>query len=429
MSKSDPSVCNDQAGRSPPAKTNRSGNRRVDPPHSTGGGPAAEASPRIPTAPRAVPEVLPDSDLIKLQAEQLGDHLRQRQEELDHREAELNSLAARLESDARSARLWLNEREAELASRSDELAGQQARLAGQQQMVAQERRAAEARVEQLRQQVLDQRRRHEEAQAEPMRHQSAARGLDPADREAALRPATEFFQARQRQFDAAESGIALAQADIQRVREELLAERRAFEEEVVAARRQLADQRRQALTELEEQRRAVQRRGEHVDRCRAALGQVHAELQRVQRETLEVRLATEELWTQLSGAAPPAALTRGLGRIRARLAEHHRQAEAELAERKAELQGLHLELTEQHANVSRRKRRLEEWIARQREEIDQQGSRLLNREQQLRVQEARLRETSQEWRSERLEYQQEIRRLRAALAAREETGIAAACTF
>ena len=56
----------------------------------------------------------PDPDAInrqvEVQAMQLAEHLRGRQQELDHREAELNARAAKLESDSRSVRLWLEER-------------------------------------------------------------------------------------------------------------------------------------------------------------------------------------------------------------------------------------------------------------------------------------------------------------------------------
>ncbi len=410
MSKSDPTVCNDQAGKSPPAARNRPASRRVDAPHPAGYGPSKEPSREETPAIQPLPDEVPASDLLKLQAEQIGVHLRLRQKELDHRESELNSLAARLESDARSARLWLSERETDLASRGEEMARLHATLVAQQQAFEQQRRAIEAHLE-------------------PFRQQSAAEAADLADREAALHRAMESVETRTRQLDEAESRITIAQADIKRIQEELLAERRAFQEDVVAARRQFADERREAMAELDGKRQAVQRRSEHVDHCRAALAQVHAELQRAQRETLEVRLATEELWVQLSGAAPPAAVTRSLGRIRARLAEHHHDADAELAQRRAELENIRVQLTEQHAKLLQQKRRFEEWVACQREEIDQQASRLLGREQQLCGQESRLREQSHGWRSERLEYQQEIRRLRAELAAGDEASVAAPCTL
>jgi chromosome segregation ATPase len=410
MSKSDPSICNDQAGKSSRAKRTRSTSRRVDAPHSAGYDPPKQPAGENTLATQTSPAEAPASDLLKLQAEQIAAHLRLRQKELDHREAELNSLTARLESDARSARLWLSERETELASRAEEAAELQANLLKQQQAFEQQPRTIESQAQQFEQ------------------HWSAGSG-DLADREAALRSAIGSLEARKQQLNEAESRIAIAQADIQRIQEELLTERRAFQEEVVAARRQMADERREAMADLERKRQAVQRRSEHVDHCRAALMQVHTELQRAQRETLEVRLATEELWVHLSGAAPPATVTRSLGRIRARLAENYHHANTELTQRKEELESIRAQLTEQHGNVLKQKRHFEEWVACQREEIDQQASRLVARERQLHGEESRLREESHSWRGERLEYQQEIRRLRAELATRDEANMPVPCTL
>ena len=80
------------------------------------------------------------------------------------------------------------------------------------------------------------------------------------------------------------------------------------------------------------------------------LEELRAELGRMHRETLEIRLATEELWVQVSGVAPPAVLTRSLGQIRARLADHYRLAGSELDEQKEELQTIRCELAEQHVS-------------------------------------------------------------------------------
>lgn len=146
---------------------------------------------------------------------------------------------------------------------------------------------------------------------------------------------------------------------------------------------QAAATQQQAMAELEQRRQAVQRRAEHVDQCRAALVQLRDELGRMHRETLEIRLATEELWVQLSGDAPPAALTRSLGRIRTKLAEQYRHANAELAEQRKELEAIRVQLVEQHAALAVEKRRFDEWIADRQQELDQQASRLVAREDEL----------------------------------------------
>jgi hypothetical protein len=94
------------------------------------------------------------------------------------------------------------------------------------------------------------------------------------------------------------------------------------------------------------------------------------------RETLEIRLATEELWVQLSGAAPPVALTRSLARIRSQLADDYRLAKAELDGQRQELDRLREEMKQQHERLVCRKRELEIWARQRQAELQQQAAHL-----------------------------------------------------
>src|SRR5208283_6152529 len=167
----------------------------------------------------------------------------------------------------------------------------------------------------------------------------------------------------------------------------------------------------------------IERRAEQVDQTRAALGQFRAELGRMHRETLEIRLATEELWAELSGSAPPAALTRSLGRIRSRLADHYRMANLELHQKKEELEQLRAQLSEQYEKLIRQKRTFDAWAAECREEVEEQANRLLARGEDLDHREADMGEFSRRSQAEKLELQEEIHRLRAKLVAKAEAGL------
>ena len=160
-------------------------------------------------------------------------------------------------------------------------------------------------------------------------------------------------------------------------------------EDAAALAERLAAEHRQSMAELQQKRQTVERRARHVDQCRAAFKHLRDEVELVHRETLEIRLGTEELWAQLSGVAPPAALTRSLGRIRAKLAEQYRQANAELGERKRELEAIRCQLAEGHMNLAEHKRRFEDWLAGRQEELDQQATRLVARERELQTQQPR----------------------------------------
>ena len=234
-----------------PAKHRTERHEADRPPHEVET-PTAESSTgqQPPTAQRVADE--PIAEQLRIQADQLAGHLRNRQKELDHREAELNSRIARLESESRSARLWLGQRESDLASRGEELAKQQEELLRGQQEV--EKRLARLAAAEAAQQ--------KHAKSPP----TAAKG--------AAEKSPKALAARQRQLDDAEAKLAEAQTKTQELHDQLLGQQRAFAEETAAIREQMAAEHRQAMADLEQSRQTIQRRADHVDRCRAALGQL-----------------------------------------------------------------------------------------------------------------------------------------------------------
>jgi hypothetical protein len=311
----------------------------------------------------ADPEAI--SRQVQVQADQLAEHLRSRQKELDHREAELNAWAAKMERDQRAARLWLEERNAEL----EEIAEMPESVLVQEESI---RRAAEALAE------------------------------------------------RERRLAESETAMDAQRAALRQFDEQLTADRRRLEEERLAqSERMVADQIHLAA-EIEQKRREVQERSEQVDLAQAALEQLRSELGGIHRETLEIRLATEEMWADLSGSAPPAALTRSLGRIRSRLADHYRTANLELHQKQEELQRLRAQLSEQYEKLVRKKRHFDTWTRQCRAEVEQQAARLMARGEELDRREADMREYVRRTQAEKLDLQQDIRRLRSRLTGKAE---------
>jgi len=373
----------------------QAGLQRFDPPHE-----AQTAQVVEPSAASTPAASSPAEEPIRVQADQLAEHLRIRQKELDHRESQLNSQAARLESQERAARLWLSQREAELSARAEQLDKRQEELSRCQEALKSKQTAAQSA------------RREQEQQNAERRDKEAREFLDA-------------LAARHKLVEEAETRLAEAQKETQKLRDQLTAEREKLEEYAESTRQRMDAEHRQAMAELQRQREAVQRRADHVDQCRAALKQLRAELGAMHRETLEVRLATEELWARLSGAAPPAALTRSLGNIRSKLAEQYAQANAELAERKKELEAIRAKMVAQHESLVQQKLRIEQWTAGQQEQCQQQAAMLVAREEQLQRENEQHRRQSQRWQVERLRLQQELRRLQAELAEREATCVLA----
>jgi hypothetical protein len=404
-------------------------------------------------------ETLPDlaGEQLRRQAEQLADYLRSRQRDLDHRESQLNAQSAQLESDARTARIWLGERESELREREeaeialerelrqrlDRLAVADAALERQKESLgqvgnlphvsqvgnlphvtsdmrdaladissmwgAQSERLSAQSVQQadLADEILPQ-----ESVRIAAEYRSQATRLDERERELTL---------KHRELVEAERKATAAQAEIRRIRQQLLEEREAHREEVRTARQQMAAEQRRTIAELEKRRELLESRADQVERSRTALEQMREELKGLHRETLEIRLATEELWAQLSGVAPPAGLTRSLGRIRTQLADEYRLANAELFQQKKELASIRDQLAERYDKFLEHKREFEQYAISRQQDADRQASRLIAREKQLQKAETQITEQSRQWEIERREYEQEIRRLSLQVMPREES--------
>jgi hypothetical protein len=342
-----------------------------------------------------------ESEQLQRQAEQLAHFLRDRQGELDHREAQLNAEIAQLETDLRRERLCFSEREAELELRRQALDNREKEILERLERLA----AADAALN-----------RKTGAEAE-LAARSASHTLENAQ---PARQASNLNDQRQRQLEEAENRLAQAQAETQKFQEQLTAQRRELREEIHQERQRLIREQRQALAELEKKRQALERRAKHAEQCRAGLIELRAELQQMHRETLEIRLATEELWMKLSGAAPPDALTHPLGRIRNRLADQYRLANAELLKQKEELENIRDKLVEQYRNLIEQKQQFERQMDAGRSESQQQASMLIAREQAFLEQQTRFEEESQKWHVARMQYEQEIRLLRLELARQSE---------
>jgi chromosome segregation ATPase len=380
--------------------------------------PAAESAAADSTA---APEPEIDRQLarqLSTQAAQLVRELDLRQKDLDHRESQLHAQMAQLEQSVRAARLWASEKEAQITTRLAELRPQEhdarARLdrlaaaeaafrrmsaAKEKELAAREEAARrheaelqdrdrrlvdqlaaeraqrrdfelqqekarddltyqqqrintgrEASLELVRQLLagVEQRRQAVEARAEQI-EQRVKQAAPPA---AVSQPNEELLSARW-------SKLEKAEAELQTRRRQLAVEQQQFRETIHAERHQATLEQRRTIAELDQQRQAVERRSQHVDKCHAALEQLRGEISRMHREALEIRLATEELWAQLSGVAAPATLTQSLGKIRARLAEDYRLANQELQQQREELTVIRRELAEQHAALVREKRQLD----------------------------------------------------------------------
>jgi len=390
--------------------------------------------------------------LLNAQAAQVEQGQRTARLWLGEREAELREVSERLQREEREAHQCLDRlaaaeaalvaRQRELAERAEDLGQREAALQLRAQVLGEEQnkhrallKAFEVEREQTIDDITHQRQQidtHREASLVLVRQlwdglerhratletevQSGAARAERPSRQAAaqraeIRQEQQTLAARWKHLELAEAELVAERSAQGELHEQLTRRLADAEDDLRDQRRQLVAQQRQEAADLEQKRQAVQRRSEHVDQARAALEQLREELTRTHRETLEIRVATEELWVQLSGAAPAATLTRSLSRVRTQLMEEYRRVTQQNDEQRQELVAIRSELAEEHERFVRQKAQFEAWLQQRQAESAATTERLVARERQLNRREAQMAEEAHTWDVERLEYQQELRRL------------------
>ncbi len=345
--------------------------------------------------------------------------LQHRQESLEASEQASTERLTKREEALKEAETWFKEQQEEHRRATLDFEAHQRRTENeilyQRQQVDAHRAAS---MDTLRRQHKDlERQRASLERREKQWEKAASRPSAAAVRlEQSLRQEEAALKKRRGKLDEAELKLAEAQAKSAMLRERLREARQQFREELRDQRRQLALEQREAMAELQKKRDGLARRSRYVDNCHAKLVQLRAELGEMHRETLDVRLATEELWVQLSGTTPSAVLTESLAEMRHRLSQHYRESTADLARQKEELETARTEMAEQLEAVMRRKEEVDGWARRQEKELRQQAKRLRDRETDIQRREADLNDATHLRESERLAFQAEIHHLKRRMA-------------
>lgn len=368
-------------------------------------------------ADEVLPGDLPAGDFateqLLSQAGQLARHLQDRRRDVDCREAQLNARIAQLESDLRLSRLWLREQGQEFAQREEEL---------QQQLSVQESRAAGLAVEELalhdaRREFAEETRVREDllARREFQVQESQQRLAAEAQR---LQTERELAALERQHWDEehlsgpspTERALAAQLEQLQqqtstwqREREEWQQESRQQQQAFAAERESFCRRQRRWGEEREQQQQVLEQERQHHTERQATLERVRAEVLRLHRESLEMRLVTEQLWAQLAGRAAPDVLMAGLGRLRSQLSDELRLATQDLESQQTELQALIGRLEQKHREVTKQRRDLMSWLSRRQSELAEQTTQLSQREKQLALDLEELRHEREKVRLERLE--------------------------
>lgn len=219
------------------------------------------------------------------------------------------------------------------------------------------------------------------------------------------------LRSRQRNLEEAEALLDDGQAELDDARRRLDDERHAWQQRCERQKREIAATTAQAGDESQRKEHVLKSRTDQLQRRAAAVDQLRAEVLRAEREALEMRLATDEVWAQLMTVAPPAALSQSLAQTRAKLAEHYRLERSEIAGEKKDLEALLARIDDSRERTQRFREEVERWAAGRQADIEGQAARLAAREQELDRRQVELEKLQRELRFERSAYEAEIRRL------------------
>jgi hypothetical protein len=352
---------------------------------------------------------------FRLQAQQLANYLDSRQRDLDRREAELHARIAQQESAARNARLWFQERNSELDDR--------------QQALEQREQEFNVRLIESNEEAESQRAAIIASEARTQNDIRVLRDVDLQQRQDELNEQSlqidqrlhhcqsyeQNLKEREAQLEAAEAALARSQVEWDEGRQQEHQRRSEIQARLEEQQKKTVEGQRRIEIELQTERETLQGRSQQLERRSAALDQMRGDLLRVQRETLEMRLATEELWAQMSSVAPAAALTQSLARLRAQLTEYYRLQAIEAETQRREAEQLTAAVVKQHQQLLAQKQEWQQFAGVEQRQIELQASRLAAREEELNRQQERQYHAQQELETERRRLEMENRRLQSEL--------------
>jgi chromosome segregation ATPase len=157
-----------------------------------------------------------------------------------------------------------------------------------------------------------------------------------------------------------------------------------------------------------------------LDRERESLNQLKSEVTDRHQETLEMRLACEQLWSQLASRMEAPLLVESLAKLRRRLADQYHNAAVEMAQRRDEAREWVARLDERQRELRRQRDEIQTWIYRRHEELEIERLKLLRREQELDARERAQQQQQAEMQRQLGEYQRQIRQLTAQLRCKSE---------
>ncbi len=202
---------------------------------------------------------------------------------------------------------------------------------------------------------------------------------------------------------------------IERDRAVLGAERRDWDDQNKRQRQAIDDLRQATEAELADRRTRLEARQEWIERQKAGLEQVRDEALKLHRQSLEMRLVAEQVWSQITATRSSTELTQSIAAARLQLSEQYRIEEQQLAARREELLEVSEKIAHQHHELVQLRDGVREWGLVRQKEIERQATALAEREHSLDDQQQETHRCKSEWNSQRREYERQIRELTVRL--------------
>ena len=164
----------------------------------------------------------------------------------------------------------------------------------------------------------------------------------------------------------------------------------------------------------------LRRREEELDLERSALDQMRTEVNARNQEAMEMRLACEQLWSQLASRMEVPRLVESIAQLRRKIADQYQGAAAELAQQRDEARQLIYRLDDRQKQLRKQREEIQAWVMRRHEELEVQYIELLKRQQELDARERAQQQLQAQVQDQILEYQRKIRQLTAQLRCKQE---------
>ncbi len=233
-----------------------------------------------------------------------------------------------------------------------------------------------------------------------------------------LEESESILRMRQQQLDRVRALLEERERSVAREREMLFKSQQAFEQctatdrEAIKAEREEWDcERSMQLTDLRRQQDMLALHVQNLEGRRERLDKLRSELEETHRNSLELRMAIEEAWAQITQAVGQDTAKQRVDQAQQQLSSHYRALRESLIEQRAELDELSEQIVRQKDEFRSEQQTLTEFATQQDRQIRERESALRLQAEQLDLRESAWKSASHRWINEKIEAEAIIRDL------------------